>query len=82
MNGNERGRVAFDAEVVVDWEAGALYIQLADEIEEGEASVSRKFTLKKKATDVVFDINSQGQLLGIEILGIDGLLKRRDLNGR
>jgi uncharacterized protein YuzE len=75
-------RTTFNAEVVIDWEADALYIQLADEIEEGEARVNKKFTLKKNATDVVFDINSQGKLLGIEILGIEGLLKRRDLNER
>lgn len=67
----------FHAEVAVDMEAGALYIQLADVIEKGEAVTNEVFPLESRSSEAVFDLNARGELLGIEIIGIDGLLKGR-----
>lgn len=65
----------FYAKVVVDLEADAAYIQLADVIDEGEAVVNEDFPLKKRKSAAVFDMNARGELLGIEIIGVRGLFK-------
>jgi uncharacterized protein YuzE len=69
--------MVFHAKVTVDTEAGALYVQLADDIERGEAVTNQSFSLESRGTEVVFDLNAHQELLGIEIIGIDGLLKGR-----
>lgn len=74
----KRQRV-FHAKVTVDEEAGALYVQLANDIEKGEAVTNESFSLKGRRSDVVFDLNARRELLGIEIIGIDGLLKDPEL---
>jgi uncharacterized protein YuzE len=68
----------FYVKVVLDMEADAAYIELADTVEEGEASVNEDFALKKRKSMVVFDMNERGELLGIEIIGIAGLLKKSE----
>jgi hypothetical protein len=68
----------FDARVVVDLEAGAAYIQLARTVEDGEAVVNEDYRLRKRESMVVFDMNTRGELLGIEIVGISGLFKNSD----
>jgi uncharacterized protein YuzE len=68
----------FYVKVVVDMEADAAYIELADSVGEGEASVNEDFALKKRKSMVVFDLNEGGELLGIEIVGISGLFKNSD----
>jgi uncharacterized protein YuzE len=71
-------RSEFYAKVVVDIDADAAYIQVADTVGEGEASVNEDFALKKRKSTVVFDMNERGELLGIEIIGVRGLIKNSD----
>jgi hypothetical protein len=75
--GADKGQIVFHAKVTVDTEAGALYVQLADDIERGEGVSNESFSLEGRSTEVVFDLNARQELLGIEIIGIDGLLKGR-----
>jgi uncharacterized protein YuzE len=75
LGASGEGRIVFRAKVTVDTEAGALYVQLAEDIERGEAVINESFSLESRGTEVVFDLSARQELLGIEIIGIDGLLK-------
>jgi uncharacterized protein YuzE len=72
--------MVFLAKIKVDMEAGALYIQMANDIEKGEAIINESFSLASRGSEVVIDLNAHHELLGIEIIGIDGLLKGRTLS--
>jgi uncharacterized protein YuzE len=61
--------------VSVDEHADALYIQLTPVIAHAESVVNESHPMKSRPSELVLDFNAAGQLLGIEIIGIKGLLK-------
>jgi uncharacterized protein YuzE len=61
--------------VSVDEHADALYIQLASVVAHAESVLNESHPMKTRPSELVLDFNAAGQLLGIEILGIKGLLK-------
>ncbi|TDD84803.1 DUF2283 domain-containing protein [Actinomadura rubrisoli] len=69
---------ARNAQIIVSDEVDALYIKVADQIGEGEVAHSESFALSARASEVVFDLSADGRLLGIEIIGIEGLLKNME----
>ncbi|SNT40922.1 Protein of unknown function [Actinomadura meyerae] len=64
-----------NAKVKISTEVDALYIKLATDILPGESVKNESFTLRSRESEVIFDLSADNQLLGIEILGIEGLLK-------
>ncbi|MEU5990280.1 DUF2283 domain-containing protein [Spirillospora sp. NPDC047418] len=63
------------AKIRISTEVDALYIQLADEIKPGESVKNETFQLKTRNSEIVLDFSADKRLLGIEILGVEGLLK-------
>jgi uncharacterized protein YuzE len=63
------------AKVRISTEVDALYIQLADEIAPGESVKNESFRLKTRDSEIVLDLSADKRLLGIEILGVEDLLK-------
>ncbi|MGI8333639.1 DUF2283 domain-containing protein [Actinomadura scrupuli] len=61
--------------ITVDVEADALYIEVAEGVGEGEAVSNESFALNTRRSEVVFDFDAGGRLLGIEILGVKDLLR-------
>ncbi|WP_346047396.1 DUF2283 domain-containing protein [Actinomadura chokoriensis] len=63
------------AKVKISTEVDALYIQLADEIDPGESVRNESFRLKTRDSEMILDFSADKRLLGIEILGVEDLLK-------
>lgn len=63
------------AKVSVSGEADALYIRIASSIGDGEATKQESFPLRSRESELILDFSDDGRLLGIEILGIEGLLE-------
>ncbi|TQS41034.1 DUF2283 domain-containing protein [Cryptosporangium phraense] len=61
--------------VTVDLEADAAYVEIADDVKDGEA-VEQVVIDRPGRGDVVLDFDVDGHLLGVEIIGAAGLLRR------
>ncbi|MEU8800911.1 DUF2283 domain-containing protein [Spirillospora sp. NPDC048819] len=64
-----------NAKIRISTEVDALYIQLAHDIRDGESVKNESFTLRNRESELILDLTVDNQLLGIEIIGIGGLLK-------
>ncbi len=63
------------AKVKISTEVDALYIQLADEIDHDETVRNKSFRLKTSDSKMILVFSAAKRLLGIEILGVEDLLK-------
>jgi uncharacterized protein YuzE len=60
--------------ITVDVEVDAAYVQIADDVRDGEA-VEQVVIDRPGRGDVVLDFDAAGHLLGVEVIGASGLLR-------
>ncbi|MFI5959261.1 DUF2283 domain-containing protein [Cryptosporangium sp. NPDC051539] len=60
--------------ITVDEEADAAYVEIADDVQDGEA-VEQVVIDRPGHGDVVLDFDAAGHLLGVEIIGASRLLR-------
>jgi hypothetical protein len=63
-----------NAQIVIEV-GDVLYIEIASKRAPGDVAYSESLPLKSRQSEIVLDFSGGGELLGIEIIGIDGLLR-------
>lgn len=66
--------------ITYDKEADAAYVQLVDEILDGEASTQlHSIDTPGQKGEVIIDFDAEGRILGLEILGAKDVLREETL---
>lgn len=66
--------------ITYDKEADAAYVQLVDEILDGEASTQlHSIDTPGQKGEIIIDFDAEGRILGLEILGAKDVLREETL---